>query len=158
MVWLDILCIVLVAYICVAQTKIAFLLCFIKRQSIVKKERPVNLDLSTIQFPAAAKASILHRVSGVVMLCSLVFLMWAFAVSLSGPEGFAQVESIMTSFIAKFIGWGILTALGFHLIIGLRHLVMDMGYWEELDSGRTSATVSIALSVILSVLVGVWLW
>jgi succinate dehydrogenase / fumarate reductase cytochrome b subunit len=92
------------------------------------------------------------------MLCSLVFLMWAFAVSLSGPEGFAQVESIMTSFIAKFIGWGILTALGFHLIIGLRHLVMDMGYWEELDSGRTSATISIALSVLLSVLVGVWLW
>jgi len=148
----------LVACICVAQTKIAFLLCFIKRQSIVKKERPVNLDLSTIKFPAAAKASILHRISGVVMLFSLAFLIWAFAVSLSGPEGFAQIESIMTSFIAKFIGWGILTALGFHLIIGLRHLVMDMGYWEELDSGRISANISIALSVILSVLVGVWLW
>ena len=132
--------------------------CFIERQSIVKKERPVNLDLSTIQFPAAAKASILHRISGVVMLVSLVFLIWAFAVSLSGPEGFAQVENLMTSFIAKFIGWGILTALGFHLIIGLRHLVMDMGYWEELDSGRTSAVISIGLSILLSVLVGVWLW
>ena len=132
--------------------------CFIERQSIVKKERPVNLDLSTIKLPAAAKASILHRISGVAMLFSLAFLIWAFAVSLSGPEGFAQIESIMTSFIAKFIGWGILTALGFHLIIGLRHLVMDMGYWEELDSGRISAIVSIALSVIFSVLVGVWLW
>ncbi len=132
--------------------------CFIERQSIVKKERPVNLDLSTIQFPAAAKASILHRVSGVVMLVSLAFLIWAFATSLSGPEGFAQVESIMTSFIAKFIGWGILTALGFHLIIGIRHLIMDMGFWEELDSGRTSATASIVISIIVSVLVGVWLW
>jgi len=124
----------------------------------VKKERPVNLDLSTIKLPAAAKASILHRISGVVMLFSLAFLIWAFAVSLSGPEGFAQIEGIMTSFIAKFISWGILTALGFHLIIGLRHLVMDMGYWEELDSGRISAIISIALSVIFSVLVGVWLW
>lgn len=124
----------------------------------MKKERPVNLDLSTIKLPAAAKASILHRVSGVVMLFSLAFLIWAFTVSLSGPEGFAQIESIMTSFIAKFIGWGILTALGFHLIIGLRHLVMDMGYWEELDSGRISAVISIVLSVIFSVLVGVWLW
>ena len=124
----------------------------------MKKERPVNLDLSTIKFPAAAKASILHRISGVVMLVSLVFLIWAFAVSLSGPEGFAQIENLMTSFIAKFIGWGILTALGFHLIIGLRHLVMDMGYWEELDSGRTSAVISIVPSILLSVLVGVWLW
>lgn len=124
----------------------------------MKKERPVNLDLSTIKFPAAAKASILHRISGVVMLVSLVFIVWAFAVSLSGPEGFAQIENLMTSFIAKFIGWGILTALGFHLIIGLRHLVMDMGYWEELDSGRTSAVISIVLSILLSVLVGVSLW
>ena len=82
----------------------------------MKKERPVNLDLSTIKFPAAAKASILHRISGVVMLVSLAFLIWAFAVSLSGPEGFAQIENLMTSFIAKFIGWGILTALGFHII------------------------------------------
>ena len=92
------------------------------------------------------------------MLVSLAFLIWAFATSLSGPEGFAQVESIMTSFIAKFIGWGILTALGFHLIIGIRHLIMDMGFWEELDSGRASATASIVISIIVSVLVGVWLW
>jgi succinate dehydrogenase / fumarate reductase cytochrome b subunit len=124
----------------------------------VKKERPVNLDLSTIQLPAAAKASIIHRVSGVVMLIALAFLIWAFATSLSGPEGFAHVESLMTSFVAKFIGWGILTALGFHLIIGVRHWVMDLGHWEELESGRASANIFIVLSIIWAVLVGVWLW
>jgi len=124
----------------------------------VKKERPVNLDLSTIKLPAAAKASIIHRVSGVVMLIALAFLIWAFATSLSGAEGFAQVESLMTGFIAKFIGWGILTALGFHLIIGVRHWMMDLGHWEELDSGRISANVSFVLSIIWAVLVGVWLW
>lgn len=124
----------------------------------MKKERPVNLDLSTIQLPAAAKASIIHRVSGVVMLIALAFLTWAFATSLSDPQGFAQVESLMTSFIAKFIGWGILTALGFHLIIGVRHWLMDLGCWEELDSGRISANVFFVLSIIWSVLVGVWLW
>ena len=124
----------------------------------MKKERPVNLDLSTIQLPAAAKASIIHRVSGVVMLIALAFLIWAFATSLSDPQGFAQVESLMTSFIAKFIGWGILTALGFHLIIGIRHWMMDLGFWEELESGRTSANIFIVLSIIWAVLVGVWLW
>ncbi|MGM0524627.1 MAG: succinate dehydrogenase, cytochrome b556 subunit [Pseudomonadota bacterium] len=124
----------------------------------MKKERPVNLDLSTIKLPAAAKASILHRVSGVVMLIALAFLIWAFSTSLSGPEGFAQIESLMTGFIAKFIAWGILTALGFHLILGVRHWIMDLGYWEELESGRISATVSIVLSIIWAVLVGAWLW
>lgn len=124
----------------------------------MKKERPVNLELSTIQLPAAAKASIMHRVSGVVMLIALAFLIWAFATSLSGPEGFAHVESLMTSFVAKFIGWGILTALGFHLIIGVRHWIMDLGHWEELEAGRTSANVFIVLSIVWAVLVGVWLW
>ncbi|RUO81494.1 succinate dehydrogenase, cytochrome b556 subunit [Idiomarina tyrosinivorans] len=124
----------------------------------MKKQRPVNLDLTTIQFPASAKASILHRVTGVVMLVALVFLTWAFAVSLSGPEGFATVEAVMTSFIAKFIAWGILTALGYHFLAGLRHLVMDLGFWEELESGNASATAAIVLAIILSVLAGVWLW
>ena len=124
----------------------------------MKKERPVNLDLSTIKLPAAAKASILHRVSGVVMLIALAFLTWAFATSLSGPEGFMQIESLMTGFIAKFIGWGILTALGIHIILGIRHWVMDLGYWEELESGRTSANIAIVLSIVWAVLVGVWLW
>ncbi|MCE1813691.1 succinate dehydrogenase cytochrome b556 large subunit, partial [Enterobacter hormaechei] len=33
---------------------------------IVKKQRPVNLDLQTIHFPVSAIVSILHRVSGVI--------------------------------------------------------------------------------------------
>ncbi len=124
----------------------------------MKKQRPVNLDLTTIQMPATAKASILHRVTGVAMFFALVFVIWAWAVSLSSPEGFDLVKNAMTSFIAKFIAWGTITVLLYHLIGGVRHLIMDMGHWEELASGNLSAKIAIALAVVLSVLVGVWLW
>ncbi len=124
----------------------------------MKKQRPVNLDLTTIQMPATAKASILHRVTGVAMFFALVFVIWAWAVSLSSPEGFDLVKNAMTSFIAKFIAWGTITVLLYHLIGGIRHLIMDMGHWEELASGNLSAKIAIALAVVLSVLVGVWLW
>ncbi|MFC4656507.1 succinate dehydrogenase, cytochrome b556 subunit [Rheinheimera sp.] len=124
----------------------------------MKKQRPVNLDLTTISFPASASASILHRVTGVAMFFALVFVIWAWAVSLSSPEGFETVKSVMQSFIAKFIAWGTITVLTYHILGGLRHLVMDMGHWEELESGNTSAKVTIALWIVLAVVAGVWLW
>lgn len=64
----------------------------------------------------------------------------------------------MTSFIAKFIAWGTITMLLYHLIGGIRHLIMDMGHWEELESGKLSAQITIVLWLVLSVLAGVWLW
>ncbi|CAB0150248.1 Succinate dehydrogenase cytochrome b556 subunit [Pseudidiomarina piscicola] len=124
----------------------------------MKKQRPVNLELTTISFPAAAISSILHRISGVIMLVSVGLLVWALATSLQSAEGFAMVHELFTGFIAKFIAWGILTALSYHLLAGVRHMCMDMGYFEELDSGRVSAKIVFVLAVVLSVLAGVWLW
>jgi succinate dehydrogenase / fumarate reductase cytochrome b subunit len=124
----------------------------------VKKQRPVNLDLTTISFPAPALASILHRVTGVAMFFALVFVIWAWAVSLSSPEGFEQVKLVLQSFIAKFIAWGTITVLLYHMIGGIRHLIMDMGHWEELKSGNLSAVITIVLWIVLAVLTGVWLW
>lgn len=124
----------------------------------MKKQRPVNLELTTISFPAAAISSILHRVSGVIMLVGVGFLIWALATALQSAEGFALVKGLLTGFVAKFIAWGILTALGYHLLAGVRHMFMDLGYFEELVSGRVTAQVVIGVAVIWSILVGVWLW
>lgn len=124
----------------------------------MKKQRPVNLELNTISLPPAAIASILHRVSGVIMLVTVGFLVWLFAISLSSPEGFAQAQQVFANPVAKFVVWGILTAFGYHLLAGLRHIMMDLGYWEELGSGNLSAKLTIALAIVLSVLAGVWLW
>ena len=92
------------------------------------------------------------------MFFALVFVIWAWAVSLSSPEGFEQVKLVLQSFIAKFIAWGTITVLLYHMLGGIRHLIMDMGHWEELKSGKTSAVVTIVLWIVLAVLAGVWLW
>jgi len=124
----------------------------------VKKQRPVNLDLTQFDFPASAKASILHRVSGVAMLFALAFLVWAWQESLSSAEGFAFVQDIMTSFIAKFIAWGILTVISYHMLGGIRHMLMDLGYFENVASGNNRSKFIIAVWLVLSVAAGVWLW
>ncbi|WP_228445619.1 succinate dehydrogenase, cytochrome b556 subunit [Thalassotalea sp. HSM 43] len=124
----------------------------------MNKQRPVNLDLATIKLPAAAKASILHRVSGVMMFFGVGILIWALSVSLSSPEGFASVKECFTGALGKFIVWGIITALAYHFVGGIRHLIMDLGHLEEKGSGQASARFAIALWVVLAVLAGVWVW
>jgi len=125
----------------------------------VKKKRPVNMDLQTIRFPVTAIASILHRISGVITFIAVGILLWLLGLSLSSPEGFMQAAAIMNSFIVKFIFWGILTALAYHICGGVRHLLMDFGCIEEsLAAGTRSAQVAICLTIVLSVLAGVWVW
>ncbi len=125
----------------------------------MKKQRPVNLELQTIQFPVTAIASILHRVSGVITFVAVGILLWLLGTSLSSEEGFLRAAEIMDSFIVKFIVWGILVALTYHIVGGLRHLLMDFGYIEEdLAAGKRSANISFIITVVLSILAGVLVW
>jgi succinate dehydrogenase / fumarate reductase cytochrome b subunit len=124
----------------------------------VKKQRPVNLDLTTIKMHPAANASILHRVSGVAMVFAVGILLWILSLSLSSAEGFAQVQAMLDGVFFKLIMLGVTSAITYHFLAGIRHLLMDLGYFEEKASGNSSAKLIIAVWVILTVLEGVWLW
>jgi succinate dehydrogenase / fumarate reductase cytochrome b subunit len=125
---------------------------------VKEKSRPVNLDLQTMRFPVTAIASILHRMTGVITFVSIGILLWLLSVSLSSPEGFQYVSDITGHFFMKFILWGILTALSYHIVGGIRHLIMDLGYFEELESGTQTAKISFGITVLLSLLAGILVW
>ncbi len=123
-----------------------------------KTNRPVNLDLRTIQFPATAIASILHRVSGVVLFVGIGILMPCLYYSLQSESDFFAIGNLLSMGVSKFILWGIITALIYHVVAGVRHLIMDLGFWETLESGTWSAHLGFVITIILSVATGVWLW
>ncbi|WP_026375087.1 succinate dehydrogenase, cytochrome b556 subunit [Aestuariibacter salexigens] len=124
----------------------------------MKKQRPVNLQLNTISFPPSAISSILHRVTGVAMFFALIFVIWAWAVSVSSPQGFADVQQLMGGVIGKVVAIGTVSALTYHVLGGIRHGIMDMGHWEELESGNLSAQIVIGLWIVLTIAIGVVLW
>lgn len=124
----------------------------------VNSKRPVNLDLRTIKLPVTAYTSIAHRISGVILFLAIAVLLWALDTSLSSEAGFEQVKSCLQHPLAKLVTWGILSALLYHLVAGIRHLAMDAGVGEELESGKTGAKVVIVISAVLIVLLGVWIW
>jgi len=124
----------------------------------VKKNRPVNLDLTTIRFPVAALASLTHRITGVALFVAVGFLMWALTTSLDSPAGFEKVQTVLTHVLAKIVAWGIASFVAYHLIAGIKHLFMDAGYFETKEGGALVSKVVFALSAVASVLVGVWVW
>lgn len=124
----------------------------------MKKQRPVNLQLNTISFPPTAIVSILHRVSGVAMFIAMIFIIWAWATALNSSDGFDMVREVMGGIFGKIIAIGTVSLLIFHIVVGIRHVIMDMGHWEELESGDLSAKASIVLWLILTAAAGVAIW
>ena len=121
-------------------------------------ERPVNLDLTTFRFPITAIASILHRVAGVILFFGSFIVMALLGMSLENEAGFADTLALLENGFVSFIVWGVLAALAYHFVAGVKHLFMDMGYGETLESGRLFAKVSIAVASSLIVSAAVWVW
>lgn len=124
----------------------------------VKKNRPVNLDISTIKLPITAYVSILHRVSGVILFAGVAVLMWMLDASLASEESFAALKDGLTNPICQFVLWGTLAALAYHMVAGVRHLIMDLGIGESLEGGQNGAKIALFVAVVLIALVGAWVW
>lgn len=124
----------------------------------VNDKRPVNLDLTTIKFPVTAIASITHRATGVAIFFAIPILLWMLDRSLASPEGFAEMKELMTAPLMRLLVWGILAVILYHLVAGVRHLFMDMGYGETLEGGRRGAFLVFGISAVLILLVGGWVW
>jgi len=124
----------------------------------VENKRPVNLDLTQFKFPLPALTSIAHRITGVMLFVGLVFLMYGLDLSLSSEQGFAEAKALFDNALVKFIIWGVVSALLYHLVAGVKHLIMDLGVGETIEGGELGAQITIVLSVVLIVLAGVWIW
>lgn len=122
--------------------------------------RPTNVnpsDLAAFAWPITALSSILHRATGVILFVGIGFGLYALDMSLSSEEGFETLKGLMNSPFGKFVTWGLLTALGYHFVAGIKHLIMDFGVGETLEGSKFGARVTLFFSVILAVLAGIWI-
>lgn len=124
----------------------------------MRKERPKNLDLSTLKFPITAIASILHRASGIIVFIVLTLLLILLNRSLSSEQDFHNVARYFDHQLFAIVIWGSLTALAYHALFGVRHMIQDLGFWEEMESASLSAKFAFILTAVLSVLAGILVW
>jgi|TARA_B100000959_G_scaffold160589_1_gene168189 succinate dehydrogenase / fumarate reductase cytochrome b subunit len=124
----------------------------------VKDNRPKNIDFSTLNLPLPAIISILFRISGVFIFLGVAALLYLFDLSLQSETGFARVLELLTSPLVKLIVWAIVAGLLYHLIAGLKHLLMDAGIGETTQGALFAARAMIVLFVSAAGLAGVWIW
>ena len=124
----------------------------------VKDTRPVNLDITTFKFPLPAITSILHRISGVALFIATAILLYLLQLSLSSEQGFSEAVAIMDGTLMKIVLWAITTGLFYHLIAGVKHLLMDLGWGETKQGAHLSAQITLGLAVLAAALAGAWVW
>ncbi|MEA3394621.1 MAG: succinate dehydrogenase, cytochrome b556 subunit [Pseudomonadota bacterium] len=118
-------------------------------------------DLPTYRMAPAAWVSILHRVSGALMFLLLPFIIWLFDVSVSSEYSFARFTALFGAGVGPVPGWffklvalALIWAYLHHIIAGIRHLWMDLTHAVTKEFGRSSAIVTLVLSLGLTAVLG----
>ena len=113
---------------------------------------PIFLNLLKIQLPIAGVSSILHRISAVGIFVLLLPFSVVLVLASNSEEGFSTASYLLSFNSIKILLGLLLTGLTYHYISGIRHLVMDFGYWQTLYAGRVSAILTIVFSALISLI------
>ena len=118
-------------------------------------------DLPTYRLPPAGWVSILHRVSGALMFLLLPFIIWMFDMSVSSEISFAKFKyafnvglGFVPGWFMKLVALALIWAYLHHLLAGIRHLYMDVQHAMSKEFGRSSALVTLGLSIALTLVLG----
>jgi len=128
-----------------------------------RKPRPKYLSLPAILFqirlPLPAWVSILHRVSGALLVFPFVaWLLYLLDASLASQAGFDHIRHYLGLPLAKLglllFAW----AYCHHLCAGIRFLLLDLNKGIELGAARRSSLIVLIVSLALTAWIGVMIW
>jgi succinate dehydrogenase / fumarate reductase cytochrome b subunit len=118
-------------------------------------------DLPTYRLPVAGIVSILHRISGLIMFLLLPLIVWMFDTSVSSEISFAKFSAafniglgFLPAVLVKVVVLALIWAYLHHLIAGVRHVYMDVCHAVSKEFGKSSAVVTLALSLGLTAALG----
>lgn len=129
-----------------------------------KKARPRYLSLPALLFeirlPLPGWVSILHRVSGLLLVFPFAaWLLYLLDASLASEQGFEKVRSHYLQM--PLVKLGILVfawAFLHHFCAGIRFLFLDLDKGGDLKPARMTSLAVLAVSLALTALVGAKLW
>ena len=125
------------------------------RKVIEKDNRPVNLNLLTINLPIIGVSSILHRISGLAVFICFPLLVWLLGVSLESEKKFSDLQgSFQEMILFKLVILLIFVGFIYHLLAGVKKLLSELfGFGETLKSGNLLTWVVFGLTFVMSFMV-----
>jgi succinate dehydrogenase / fumarate reductase cytochrome b subunit len=126
--------------------------------SELTKKRPKFLNPMEIRLPIAGVASILHRISGIGLFLLLPLLIWLLELSLRSADSYQVLQAVTANPLVKLVLLGLLWAFLHHFCMGIRILLIDIHVGVEKAKARASAKAVLAVSLVLTLILGVKLW
>ena len=135
-----------------------------KKIEPTKKLRPKYLSLPAILFeirlPVPAKVSILHRISGALLIFPfLAWLLYLLDASLASEQGFDKVRNEYLRLWPVKLGLLVFVwAYCHHFLAGIRYLLLDLNVGIDLHKARVTSWIVIFGALVLTALIGVRVW
>lgn len=120
--------------------------------------RPTYLNLLKIFLPVTGWISIMHRITGMTVFICVPGLLMLLQMSLASVEQFEMIKATLTKPPLVFLLMIVSGAFVYHLLAGLRHIIMDFGLLAaSLPGARRSGLVVMAASILVLSLFGFFL-
>ncbi len=121
------------------------------------KKRPVYLNLLKIRLPIGGVASIVHRITGVLLVLLLPVAIYLLALSVESLAGFHKVVSFLTSVSGRIIVLLSVWLFAQHFFSGIRHLLLDINIGVEKDTARVGAWLTFLAAGVTLIVLGFWI-
>ena len=114
-----------------------------------KDNRPLSPHLTIYKPQFTSVLSIMHRITGIGLMLSVILVItWFVALSI-GAGAFALIDNFFNLILIRLILLSSVWALCYHTCTGIRHLIWDLGYGLEVKWIAPSAYVVLLASLCL---------
>ncbi len=116
------------------------------------KNRPLSPFITIYKNPVTSYISMGHRMSGVALSFGMVLLVIWLVMLGAGQESYECAMSIVTSIPGQIVMFGFSFVFFYYWATAVRHLIWDLGYGLEMETAEFTGYLSIAVSVVLTLL------
>jgi len=117
-------------------------------------DRPVHLNLFVLRLPVTGVVSILHRLSGVLLVLALPFFLFLLQESLRDPEGLVRAQQWLRQPAIRLLLPLFVWAIALHFFAGVRHVLLDLDIGIGRTGARRGAWLVLGASVVTAVAAG----
>jgi succinate dehydrogenase / fumarate reductase cytochrome b subunit len=117
----------------------------------MENRTPLSPHIQIYRWHISSLVSICHRITGIINIIAITLICVWTSLLLTGENNYETINSLLNSFIGKFIILGITWSFSFQALSEIRHLVMDLGYGFELKTTKLTGLIVIVGSLILTI-------
>ncbi len=118
-------------------------------------KNPLSPHLQIYRWNISSLISISHRVTGIINVIGLIIICLWIGLLFVGESSYELINVFFQSYFGKLFIIGFTWSYSFHLLSGIRHFILDLGYGYEIKTANASGLIVIVSSLLLTVLL--WL-